>query len=318
MSGSANGSYFPSVVTKVRVRAGAHEAFCSWHARLSTTAAGFAGFVNAEVVSPNPPLQEEWLIVQRFASSYSLQSWRESSVRRSILDEARRSIADDEPATLRDVDASTVQLTSSATEVITTRLKPGTDQDYLRWAGDIQHAQARFPGYQGVYLQPPVAGETECWTTLLRFDSHQHLNAWLASTERLRLVLSAEHLIKSEENHQVTAAFAGWFNAGPAACASPAAWQTAMMVLVVLFPLVMLEFRFFNPLVAGWNLSLGTFVGNAISVSLVTWPMVPLVIRCMGWWLTPDRSAPAWLVPAGTALLCGLYAVEIAAFWRFL
>jgi len=318
MTGYTNSSNFPSIITKVRVRAGVDQAFCAWHARLSTTAAGFAGFVNAEVVSPNPPLQDEWLIVQRFASSESLQTWRESPVRRSILDEARLSIADEQVATVRDLDASVLALSSSATEVITTRLKPGADDAYLRWASEIQQAQARFPGYQGVYLQPPSNGQPDSWTTLLRFDNSEHLNAWRVSAERRRLVQSAQALIDSEESHQVTAAFAGWFSTDSAAITAPAAWKTAMIVLLVLFPLVMFELRFFIPLVAVWNRSLGTFVGNAISVSLVTWPMVPLAIRCMNWWLTPKRNAPAWWVPAGTGLLIGLYAVEIAAFWRLL
>ena len=91
-----------------------------------------------------------------------------------------------------------------------------------------------------------------------------------------------------------------------------------MIVLLVLFPIVMLEIKFLSPLTSGLNPSLATFIGNAISVSLVSWPMIPIAIWFLEWWLSPqeDKRLQATLVGTGVVLL--LYLLEIALLWRLL
>jgi antibiotic biosynthesis monooxygenase (ABM) superfamily enzyme len=91
-----------------------------------------------------------------------------------------------------------------------------------------------------------------------------------------------------------------------------------MLVLLVLFPIVMLEIRFLSPWLASLNPALATFVGNALSVTLVTWPMMPLAIRGLGWWLQPKAPRRPWITVAGLATVAALYALEIAALWHFL
>jgi hypothetical protein len=291
MNASSNRSDIAGVVTKVQVRSGANEPFGSWQARLSTTVASFPGFVNAEVIPPTPPLQRDWVIVQRFRSPEFLRAWRESGERRLLWDEAKDLIDPEESAGPRDEDVGTPQLPCRVTDVITTRLKDGKDDEYLKWAQEIQQAQARFPGYQGIYIQPPSDIQQDFWTTLLRFDTLVHLQDWLTSSERLRLLQRAEPLIDREESHQLMSSFAGWF-------------------------LVMLEMRWLNPLFIGWNLALATFIGNALTVSLLSWPLMPIAIRGLGWWLSPKRDAPAWTMAAGLGSIAALYLLEVIVLWR--
>ena len=80
----------------------------------------------------------------------------------------------------------------------------------------------------------------------------------------------------------------------------------------------MLELRFLNPHLRALNPAVGTFIGNALSVALTTWPLMPLgdlgasTPGCFrrtsraGW----SRSMPIILV------LC--YAIEIALLWHLL
>jgi antibiotic biosynthesis monooxygenase (ABM) superfamily enzyme len=151
---------------------------------------------------------------------------------------------------------------------------------------------------------------------LVRFASAGQLDAWLNSPQRQELLREHDALVSSWESHHLPSAFAGWFPADKTTGATPPAWKTSMVVMLVLFPVVMLEMRLLHPLLGWLNVSLATFVENAISVILTTWPFVPLAIRGLNWWLLPSNAHARWINPAGIALLTVLYAAEIAALWR--
>ena len=84
-----------------------------------------------------------------------------------------------------------------------------------------------------------------------------------------------------------------------------------MIVILMLFPIVMLEIRFLSPLLGGMSTSPATFIGNIISCVLLAWPFMPLAIAAMKWWLLPGKDSPKWTNALGVALLVGLYAMEI-------
>ena len=54
-----------------------------------------------------------------------------------------------------------------------------------------------------------------------------------------------------------------------------------MLVILMLFPIVMLEIRFLSPLLKGVNTSPATFIGNVISVFLLAWLFMPIAIALM-------------------------------------
>lgn len=200
------------------------------------------------------------------------------------------------------------------TEVITTHLKPGMEAPFRDWLVQVRMSQARFPGYCGVYLQPPAPGLQEHWTTLLMFETAGQLDAWMKSEERGRLVLEAEPLIEASRSQRLDTAFGGWFDANGTGKAPPS-WKQTMLVLMVLYPIVMLEMVFLIPRINGLGMVLTTFIGNAISVSLVAWPMMPLAIRYLGWWLRPGEHAPARVTARGIGIVSCVYALTLFAFW---
>jgi hypothetical protein len=165
-------------------------------------------------------------------------------------------------------------------------------------------------------VQPPHQKELG-WTTVLRFDSVGHLNAWMTSPQRAALLKEAEPLIVGFEAQRVDTSFPGWVAADPATGRPPSIWKTATLVLLTLFPVVMLELKFLNPHLRGLPPSVATFIGNAISVTLTTWPLMPLAIRAFRPWLFPEGQPPA-LVRAMPVILVACYAIEIAIFWRLL
>ncbi len=61
------------------------------------------------------------------------------------------------------------------TEIITVSVKPGMEEAYRAWVDRIRQMEARFPGYQGLQLQPPIPGLQDDWVSLLRVDASEHL-----------------------------------------------------------------------------------------------------------------------------------------------
>ena len=128
--------------------------------------------------------------------------------------------------------------------------------------------------------------EQTTWTTLIRFATTGQLDSWLASTERRRLVDVSAALVESWSSRRLDGAFAGWFppeGVGPA----PLGWKQSMIVRLMLFPIVMIELRLLVPRLRGLDPVFVTFLGNAISVWLLAWPMTPLANRAFDWWLQP-------------------------------
>lgn len=59
-------------------------------------------------------------------------------------------------------------------------------------------------------------------------------------------------------------------------------------------------------------------IGNSISVFLVSWPMMPLAIYFLNWWLSPKGCEKRRTNLLGALLVTALYALEVVVLWRLL
>jgi len=151
----------------------------------------------------------------------------------------------------------------------------------------------------------------------VRFSTPEQLDAWLSSPERRALLQRSAALVQGWQSRRLPSSFAGWFPSAPGQAAPPT-WKQAALVLLVLYPIVMLELRFLSPLLAGLVPAVGTFIGNAISVALVSWPLMPLAVSGLAWWLQPRPAVHARTEILGALLVAALYALELLVLWRLL
>ena len=70
-------------------------------------------------------------------------------------------------------------------------IKPGQEEAYRVWNQRITAAETQYPGFQGHRLNPPIPGVQDDWVTILTFDTEDHLDAWLNSPERHKLLDAA-------------------------------------------------------------------------------------------------------------------------------
>src|SRR5262245_57877429 len=301
------------LLAKFQLRPDAENPFAEWQARDLTHAAGFEGFLNSEITPSGQGLA--WNVLLRFADSARLEAWRKSETWHRLLEDAAPLLAEKSSI---EVEVKETESGGGVVEVIMTKVKAGQETAYREWEIKAQQAQSKFPGYRGSYVQPPVSGELG-WTTLMRFDTVEQLEAWLKSPERAALLREAEPLVEYAHLQRMGTSFPGWVPTDPKTGKGPPNWKAGMLVLLGLFPIVMMEAKFLSPQLKGVNPSLSMFIGNVISCALTTYLTMPLFIKILPWWLFPKSEASKIAVnAAGTALIFLLYAISVAALWHLL
>lgn len=310
-----------SIVTQTCVRPECAEAFARWQAETSTAISAFPGFIEQRLTPPQPPLQVDWVILQRFEVLADAQRWLASPERQKRLEGASAMLLGrDDVHIVQESERGTPK--SQVATVISTRVKPGKEAEYRAWERRIAVAQSRAPGLQGYRFEPPIPGVQDDYLAILRFDTDQHMQAWLDSPERKRLVDEAMPLTEDLHARTVRTGFDHWFADDAVGGAPPAAWKMNMIVLLTLYPVVFLFGTFVGtPLLLkklGLPFAIALFLGNVVSVSLTAF-LVPWAAGYLGWWLQPaSLRTRSWANAGGAALHLALYAAMVLVFWKFL
>jgi uncharacterized protein len=303
-------------IATAKLRPGSEGEFTKWKGRHDALVAKFPGYISNDIMPPDEH-SDMWTMILNFNSAAELNAWQQSKERAGVMGELLPLMTGGNIGEVMKREApDSAQPATNVTQVILSKVKPGMEDVYRAWAARIQQAQSQYPGYRGMYLQPPAFNGSH-WTTLLRFDTTEHLEAWLAAPERATLLQEAKAFIENEELMRLATSFPGWVPINPVTGKGPPDWKTALLVLLGLYPIVVIELRFLNPFLRGLNSSLATFIGNAISVAGTTFITMPLFVRAFAWWLFVDKNSPKRTTPAGLAILTALFAAEVAFFWRF-
>ena len=306
-----------SIVTQTCVRPESAEAFSRWQGETSTLIARFPGFIEQRLMPPNPPLQVDWVILQRFATLGDAQRWLASPERHDRIEGLSPMLVGRDDVHIVQ-DGSAAASSAPVAAMISTRVRPGKEAEYRVWERKIAAAQSRAPGLQGYRFEPPVPGVQEDYVAILRFDSEANLQAWLDSPERKALLDEATPLTQEFHTRMVRSGFEQWFGGAAAPGAAPLpVWKMDMIVLLLLYPIVFLWGVFVGtPLLSqqlGLSFPVALFIGNIVSVAL-TGVLLPMVARRIGWWLTPDAMNATRNSVLGAVLILALYAAMILVF----
>lgn len=308
-----------SIVTQTCVRPDRTEDFARWQGETSNMVSSFPGFVEQRLLPPNPPLQVDWVILQRFGTLGDAQRWLGSTERQTRIEGAAPMLVGrDDVHIVRDDEGGIKPAPVSA--VISTRVKSGKEVEYRAWERKIAAAQAKAPGFQGYRFEPPVPGIQESYVAILRFDSEANMQAWLNSPIRKKLVEEAAPLTEEFHARIASSGFEQWFrDVGPGNQPLPV-WKMDMIVLLLLYPIVFLFGVFVGtPLfsnVLNLSFAVSLFLGNIVSVGLTGF-LVPWAANRLMWWLQPTAGAETRMNLLGAALITALYAVMVLVFWRF-
>jgi antibiotic biosynthesis monooxygenase (ABM) superfamily enzyme len=304
-----------TVVTQTRAKDDKAAAFSAWQKTISEVVSRRPGFIKQTVIPPSPPVQLDWVILQRFTDRDSALAWLNSADRKRLVAEAGDMlVGQDDVHLLRD---DTQAVAAPVSAVISTRIKAGQEDAYRRWEQKIAALQAQAPGFQGYRFEEPVPGVQDDWLAILRFDSEEHLQAWFDSPDRKKLVDESTGFTDEYHTRIVRTGFDQWFQMGGGQGNGPAAWKQNMLVLMLLYPVVFVFGLLVSRPLLDMELHLPfwltLFIGNIASVLLLSW-LVPWVSRRFGWWLQPDAHHARRTNVLGAGLVVAIYAISLAVF----
>jgi antibiotic biosynthesis monooxygenase (ABM) superfamily enzyme len=177
------------------------------------------------------------------------------------------------------------------TTTVTRRVKQGHEAFYDQFLAGINAAASRFPGHLGVEVFRPESATTGEYRIVYRFDTGEHLRAWLESDERAAWLERAEpHVIGPMRTRFVTG-LETWFTLPDRPGAPPPPpYKMALLTWLTIFPLITLVVIALDPLLDKLDLVPRLAVTTAVTVPIMTWLVMPRITRLLRSWLYPTAA----------------------------
>jgi antibiotic biosynthesis monooxygenase (ABM) superfamily enzyme len=270
----------PTVIVSRRVTTDNEDAFGVWVTRLITAAYRTPGYVSAGVERPDASHPGEWLVVYRFEDGDSLDGWLSSATRQALLREGEALVEGE----AREQIVAGVPAHDEVRVVSSYQLRDGAHAEHLLFHQRVLDQLRGFPGFIGREILDAVEGVQSETVVMLTFDSRSNLVGWMESSERRAALAELETLTVGELTTTVVGGFAGWFPSAEGAGPTPK-WKQAFVVLVALYPTVILTTQLGRWLWPDLNTYVAIFVGNVISIAILTWILMPALTHRLRSWL---------------------------------
>ena len=195
-----------------------------------------------------------------------------------------------------------------ASSVIVHRVPPEFVERFLAWQQGIIQAAATCPGYQSTESYPPLDPAQREWVIVLHFDNDEAQQRWLASPLRAEWLARRPPEIEDFRMKTLPTGFGPWFATmldAPPAGPLPA-WKMMLTVLLGLYPTVMLLNIFVAPHYSFLGVAAAILLGNALSVAILQWAVMPVLQAVLGPWLRGNGAANRAVSLGGAILIAAL------------
>jgi antibiotic biosynthesis monooxygenase (ABM) superfamily enzyme len=128
---------------------------------------------------------------------------------------------------------------TGATVVITHKVREGKHVEYETWQREIAALCQSSTGHLDWQIVRPVAGLTDTYTVIVRFDTAKHLQEWIESPTRARLIERVRPLLVRGDDFFVSSGLDFWFTPTGAKAKVPVRWKQYVVTWSAIFPLVL-------------------------------------------------------------------------------
>jgi antibiotic biosynthesis monooxygenase (ABM) superfamily enzyme len=180
---------------------------------------------------------------------------------------------------------------SRASAVVVQRIPAAAADWFMEWQRGITAAAEGFAGYCATDVYPPADGQRDEWVVVIHFEDEKSLQQWLDSPVRAQWLQRLRAKVGDFELKTLPGGLGFWF-AGQARSSDtvPPSWKMALTVLLGLYPTVMLLTIFVGPYTSPLGLAVSMLIGNALSVSILQWGVMPALTALLGRWLNANES----------------------------
>ncbi|MBA6329493.1 antibiotic biosynthesis monooxygenase [Colwellia sp. MB02u-6] len=176
-----------------------------------------------------------------------------------------------------------------ATVVITHRVREGKHADYESWSNEIAPLCKASLGNLDWHIVRPISGLTGTYTIIIRFDTRAHLQDWMESLTRSRLIDKVQPLLVTGDDFFISSGLDFWFTPERAKAKVPVRWKQSIVTWSAIYPLVLGV-----PIVIAPVLQLLHFPDNHFITTLV---VTGVIVFLMVYWIMPryTRFIQRWL-----------------------
>jgi uncharacterized protein len=190
----------------------------------------------------------------------------------------------------RDVGSLPDDTDGPVTTTVTRRVKPGHEPFYEQFLKGVVAAASRFPGHMGVEVFRPQTTATGEYRLVYRFDTREHLRAWLDSDERAAWLERAEPHVIGPMRTQFVTGLETWFTLpGQPDTPPPPPYKMALLTWITIFPLITLVVVVLDPVLEELALVPRLALTTAVTVPIMTWLAMPRITRLLRGWLYPGN-----------------------------
>ena len=164
-------------------------------------------------------------------------------------------------------------------------VRPDQREAFERWADDVLHVAASFPGNLGASLLHPGADSSE-YHLVYRFEDDDSLAAWERSSERRSALAHGEAMV-DDVRYARAEGLESFFTRSP----KPGPrWRMTVLTIAAVFAITSLFQQFVTPHVASWPLELRLALSATVVVLLLGNLLMPALTRLFAGWLHPSRD----------------------------
>ncbi|MEX1201115.1 MAG: antibiotic biosynthesis monooxygenase [Methylophaga sp.] len=179
-------------------------------------------------------------------------------------------------------------LFEGATAVISHQVAKDKHTEYEDWLNEIGPQCKSASGHLDLHVIRPIAGLTETYTIIIRFDTQSHLRGWMESAKRGELIEKASPLLVKGDDFYISSGLDFWFTPQQANTKIPIRWKQALVTWSAIYPLVLL-LPFLLPglhrLGLPENHYLDTLLITGIAVLLMVYLVMPRYTKLIHAWL---------------------------------
>jgi uncharacterized protein len=287
------------------------QVFDAWIADVGSAAETTRGFVAfAASIHRDAPL--DWAVAVTFASENLLHEWLDGTRWKTLM---RRGAARGLLRLSSDLVIIDGAVLPTGVGIVSSSVSDAMEADFHAAHGGLMKAASEFPGYEGTAVFPP--GPSGEWMSLLRFRTEPKLSAWLRSPQRTEVLPPVRSsLTKDFSVFAQTTPLGTTVRTVNGQTQMTPSWKTAMLLLMVLYPMVMLQSKFVAPMIGtlGAPPWLSVWLGQIISVALMQWWVMPTVSSWCRRWLDPVDGAGMRISLRGAAIAVSVYAASLTVF----